>query len=150
MDYYKSEEVSLMIVTLTLPPDVERAFLAEAEARGLSLDEFISDVIRSRVSGPQSSPPSVQSGNAAAQSFQLEQEYGVPVRRTGQPIEPSVIDDTLDLIRREREIALPIRPARLSPEEWAREFDEWADSFPEAPPIPDEALSRENLYPDRW
>jgi plasmid stability protein len=38
---------------------------------------------------------------------------------------------------------------RLSAEEWEREFEEWADSFPEAPPIPDEALSRENLYPDR-
>jgi hypothetical protein len=39
---------------------------------------------------------------------------------------------------------------RLSPEEWGQEFDAWADSSPEAPPIPDEALSRENLYPDRW
>jgi hypothetical protein len=39
---------------------------------------------------------------------------------------------------------------RLSPEQWAVQFEEWADSFPEAPPIPDEALSRENLYPDRW
>lgn len=39
---------------------------------------------------------------------------------------------------------------RLSPEKWAAEFDAWADSFPEVPLIPDEALSRENLYPDRW
>jgi hypothetical protein len=39
---------------------------------------------------------------------------------------------------------------RLSPDQWAAEFDAWADSFPEAPSIPDEALSRENLYPDRW
>jgi hypothetical protein len=42
------------------------------------------------------------------------------------------------------------RVRRLSPQEWATEFEEWADSFPEVPPIPDEALSRENLYPDRW
>jgi hypothetical protein len=28
--------------------------------------------------------------------------------------------------------------------------EEWADSFPNAPLIPDEALGRENLYPDRW
>ncbi len=40
--------------------------------------------------------------------------------------------------------------ARLSPEQWTEQFEEWADSFPEAAPIPDEALSRENLYPDRW
>ena len=39
---------------------------------------------------------------------------------------------------------------QLSPEQWSAEFEEWANSFPEAAPIPDEALSRENLYPDRW
>ena len=39
---------------------------------------------------------------------------------------------------------------RLTAEEWAPQFEEWADSFPEAPPIPAEALRRENLYPDRW
>ncbi len=38
---------------------------------------------------------------------------------------------------------------RLSPEEWGTQFEEWADSFPDAPLIPDSALSRENLYPDR-
>ncbi len=43
--------------------------------------------------------------------------------------------------------ASPVR--KLGGEEWAKQFDEWADSFPDAPPIPDEALSRENLYPDR-
>lgn len=40
--------------------------------------------------------------------------------------------------------------SRLSAGEWSHEFEEWADSFPNAPPIPDEALSRESLYPDRW
>jgi hypothetical protein len=39
---------------------------------------------------------------------------------------------------------------RLSPDEWETQFDEWADSLPERPLIPDEALRRENLYPDRW
>lgn len=39
---------------------------------------------------------------------------------------------------------------RLNPEQWAEQFGAWADSFPEVPPLPDEALSRENLYPDRW
>lgn len=39
---------------------------------------------------------------------------------------------------------------RLSPEQWTEQFEDWADSFPEAAPIPDEALSRESLYPDRW
>jgi hypothetical protein len=38
---------------------------------------------------------------------------------------------------------------RLTPPEWGRRFEEWADSFPHAPLVPDEALSREDLYPDR-
>jgi hypothetical protein len=38
---------------------------------------------------------------------------------------------------------------RLSFDKWEHDFEQWADSFPDAPPIPDEALNRENLYPDR-
>ena len=37
----------------------------------------------------------------------------------------------------------------LSAEEWEREFDTWIESFPDTAPLPDEALRRENLYPDR-
>jgi hypothetical protein len=38
-----------------------------------------------------------------------------------------------------------------TPEEWRREFHAWIDSHSEnsAPPIPLEALRRENLYEDR-
>jgi hypothetical protein len=66
------------------------------------------------------------------------------------------VEDYLEvLVNRERLgqpmalMAQTIRPKRMGPEEWAREFQEWADSFSDAPPIPDESLSRENLYPDR-
>jgi hypothetical protein len=34
-------------VTLTLSADIERAFLREARARGLSPDEFVTEVMRS-------------------------------------------------------------------------------------------------------
>jgi hypothetical protein len=37
----------------------------------------------------------------------------------------------------------------LSAQDWEREFDTWIESFPNTEPLPDEALSRENLYPDR-
>ena len=37
----------------------------------------------------------------------------------------------------------------LSAQDWDREFDAWVESFPDTAPLPDEALSRENLYPDR-
>jgi hypothetical protein len=59
------------------------------------------------------------------------------------------VEDYLQRIGEEK-VSPTNSPHRLSAEEWARQFEEWADSFPEAPLIPDEALSRENLYPDRW
>jgi hypothetical protein len=34
--------------------------------------------------------------------------------------------------------------------ERARAFLEWVDSFPDTPPLSDEAISRESMYPDRW
>lgn len=35
-------------------------------------------------------------------------------------------------------------------EERVKAFLEWADSFPDTPPLSDEALSRASMYPDRW
>ena len=87
-----------MTVTLNLPPEIERAFQGEVQARGLSLGAFLSEVILSRaelVAG--------QSAVPASSSAQLVREEGVPVLRTGQPIGISVVAETLDGIRRERE-----------------------------------------------
>ena len=96
-----------MTVTLNLPPDVERAFLAEAQTRGLTLDEFISAMLVSQSPAKQApSTKAIGSSTAASRFFPLEQEDGVPVLRTGQPLNPSVIDDTLDMIRRERELSM--------------------------------------------
>ena len=36
------------MITLDLPPDVEQAYRAEAEARGVSLNDFLSEVLVSR------------------------------------------------------------------------------------------------------
>ena len=41
-------------------------------------------------------------------------------------------------------------PTLAPAEEWTRTFETWADSFPDTALIPDEALRRENMYPDRW
>lgn len=38
----------------------------------------------------------------------------------------------------------------LSGDEKAEAFLAWADSFPDTPPLSDDAISRESLYPDRW
>ncbi len=37
-----------------------------------------------------------------------------------------------------------------SGEERAQAFIEWAESFPDTPPLSDEAISRASMYPDRW
>jgi hypothetical protein len=37
-----------MTLTLNLPPQIEQAYLAEAHARGLSLDALVSDVLLTR------------------------------------------------------------------------------------------------------
>jgi hypothetical protein len=75
----------------------------------------------------------------------------------GQAIEAGLIvnaDDILDMgidaIR--QRLKSPCNDAStpvLSAAEWEREFDTWIESFPDTAPLPDEALSRESLYPDR-
>ena len=39
----------------------------------------------------------------------------------------------------------------MTPEQWAREFEEWVDShdYITAPPLTDEAISREGIYRER-
>jgi hypothetical protein len=39
---------------------------------------------------------------------------------------------------------------RNSPDSWEEEFDAWVNSFPDTPPLSDEAISRASMYPDRW
>jgi hypothetical protein len=41
-----------MTVTLNLPPQVEQAYLAEAQAKGLSLDDLVRDVLLARQPAP--------------------------------------------------------------------------------------------------
>jgi Arc/MetJ-type ribon-helix-helix transcriptional regulator len=61
-----------------------------------------------------------------------------------------IVDVAIDAIRQclrspSNEANTPILSAR----DWEREFDTSIESFPDTAPLPDEALSRENLYPDR-
>jgi hypothetical protein len=46
-----------MTVTLNLPPDVERAFVAEAQAKGMSLDEWVREVLVSCTTPTRNSVP---------------------------------------------------------------------------------------------
>jgi hypothetical protein len=47
----------------------------------------------------------------------------------------------------------PISASRVlaaDPKQREHDFDEWLDSFPQGTVLSDDALKRENWYPDRW
>jgi hypothetical protein len=69
-----------MTVTLNLPPNVEQAFIGEAASRGLTPDQFASEVLLTRAAWQ-------RGGVSGAESSALPQvEDGVPVLHTGQPM----------------------------------------------------------------
>ena len=74
-----------MTVTIELPPEVEASLVAQAQARGVPLPQYVSDLLRRQV---------------------------------------------------------------LSPEERAAAWRESVKDLPHTPPLLDEAISRESLYPD--
>jgi len=86
-----------MSITLHLPPEIEAGLLAVAEARGVSVDNLLQEVIRRFAE--RDTP--IQSPRAAGR---LELEDGVWVLNTGQPISPDIVQDTLDAIRQERDL----------------------------------------------
>ncbi len=59
-------------------------------------------------------------------------------------------------LSRELEAIVPAAPAQLpialpdESDQWEKELDEWLDSFPQHPVLHEDALKRENWYPDRW
>lgn len=83
-------------VTLNLPPEIEQAFIGEATSRGLTPDELVSEVVLARISRH----PSLSDREYA----RLEIEEGIPVLHTGHPLPLSAIDETLELVRRERDL----------------------------------------------
>ena len=90
-----------MTVTLNLPPDVEQAFLGEAASRGLTPDQLASDLLLTRTAWQHGG---VSTG-AESPSALLPMEDGIPVLRTGQPMALDVINDTLELVRLERDLS---------------------------------------------
>jgi hypothetical protein len=84
-----------MTVTLELSPEVEERISAEAEARGLSVEDYIQRKLEGKSTAP----------------------------------DPN---------------ALPL-------EEWLQKWNEWLSShdYIKAPPLSDEAISRESIYRER-
>jgi len=84
-----------MTVTINLPLDIEQAYLNAAQTKGVSVDALVTDVLVSHV-------PATES----AQHPELVEERGIPVLRTGKPLDPSIVNNTLDAIRRERDFSI--------------------------------------------
>jgi hypothetical protein len=85
-------------VTLHLPPEIEHGLIAEAEARGVSIDVLLEMVLRQFTfsSGVQSQEPTVE-----GQLVRLDD--GMWALRTGHPISADTVDDTIEAVRRERD-----------------------------------------------
>jgi uncharacterized protein (DUF1778 family) len=85
-----------MTLTLDVSPEKEAAFKAQAQAQGLSIEQWMLEI----------------------------------ASQHAQPL-------TLPHLQ------------KSNPQEWARYFDAWVDSHrSDIPVLPDEAMSRENIYPD--
>ncbi len=89
-----------MTVTLNLPPNIEQDFIGEAASRGLTPDEFFSEVLLARAAWRHGS----ESNGTTPCSALLQMEEGVPVLSTGQPMALQAINDTLERVRLERDL----------------------------------------------
>lgn len=84
-----------MTVTLHLPPDIEAGLLAEASARGLSIDTLLTTVIRRFVADTVSTADAQPS---------LRNEQGAWVLYGGKAMSANLADETLEAVRRERDL----------------------------------------------
>ncbi|MBL8229062.1 MAG: hypothetical protein JNL98_11315 [Bryobacterales bacterium] len=83
-----------MTLTLNLPPHIEQAYLAEAQAKGVPLDELVLEVLIARQPvPPDQSHPSL-----------VELDDGMWALRSGQPLSVETVNDTIDALRRERDL----------------------------------------------
>lgn len=83
-----------MTVTVNLPQKVEQAYVTAVRTKGFSVDSLVADVLVSHA--------------PVAESFEwpeLIEEHGIPVLRTGQPLDTSIVTETIDAIRRERDLS---------------------------------------------
>jgi hypothetical protein len=85
-----------MSITLHLPPEIEAGLIAEAEARGVPVDNLLEEVVRrfAEVNIP------VQPSAAG----RLQKEAGAWVLSTGEPMSPDLVQDTLNALRQERDL----------------------------------------------
>ena len=83
-----------MTVTINLPQHVEQAYTVAAQTMGMTVDALVTDILVSHVPLAETEPRP-----------EWIEEQGIPVLCTGQPIDLSVVDDSLEAIRRDPDYA---------------------------------------------
>ncbi len=84
-----------MTVTLNLPPDVEQAYLAEAQARGVPLDELVREALIAR--------QPVRDARVSPALVKLED--GMWALRSGESLSAETVSDTMEALRGERDLS---------------------------------------------
>lgn len=87
-----------MSVALRLPPDIEQNLLAEAASRGVSLDALLETLLRQFAAAGVHSPDSGTGG------IMVKLDDGMWALRTGHPISADTVNDTMEALRRERDL----------------------------------------------
>jgi hypothetical protein len=85
-------------VTLNLPPDIEHSLLAEAEARGVSLDALLEMLLRQFAAANQPDQPTTE-------GTIIQMDDGMWALHSGHPISAETVNDTIDALRRERDLS---------------------------------------------
>ena len=84
-----------MTVTLNLKPEIEAGLLAQAQATGMSLEDYLQELVERELSSePSEAVPAEESG--------MVWENGLFVYRTGRPLPDHVVDDAINHSREER------------------------------------------------
>jgi hypothetical protein len=84
-------------MTLHLRPETHARLAANAAALGISINEYLEALVERELQ------PKATAAEALSIGGQFQREHGLWVYRTGEPMPPSLVEDTLDAARRERE-----------------------------------------------
>jgi len=88
-----------LTLTIELPSEIEAGLIARAQARGLPLEQNVRRFLVEQFA--ETGPEALSVGATGV----LEKEADVWVLRTGQPITAAAVDDTVNAIRQERDLA---------------------------------------------
>ena len=86
------------VMNLHLKPETQEKLVAHAATLGISVGDYLEALVERVL--PEEDP---NASSAEVREGQFQKEHGISVYRTGVPMPPSVVEDTLQAIRRQRE-----------------------------------------------